>query len=195
MNPAANRLEALLQRLDSGDDAQAEAVIAELATLGEAAHTALQRRTQSRDLDTRWWAYRALAAFPGDQSAFLRPGLQDGEAEIRQVAALGLAGHPHPENIPLLIAALDDPDAMTADLAMQALTAHGKMATAALLAVLQNGSPRARLRAIRALAEIADPAAIPALMQIIENDSALMQYWADLGLDKLGLKMLYFKPE
>jgi HEAT repeat protein len=195
MTSASNLLEERLQQLDSGDDAQAEGAIQGLVALGKAAHTALLRRRRSPNLDTRWWAYRALAAFPYDQSPWLRPGLQDDAAEIRQVAALGLAAHPNPKNIPLLVTALDDKDPMAADLAMQALIRHGKAATDALLNVLPKGQPRARLRAIRALAAIADPASIPALMRILENDSALMQYWADRGLDNLGLKMLYFKPE
>ncbi len=189
-------LQALLDDLLSGDDQRAESAVAQLAALGAAAREALVAWLDDADLDKRWWAYRALAAFPDDDIAdLLARGLQDGEAEIRQAAALGLRLHPSARHVDLLAAALEDPDAMTADLSMQALARAGKAAVPALLSVLESGSRRARLRAVRALAEIADPQTIPALMQVLENDSALMQYWADQGLDNLGLKMLYFKPD
>jgi HEAT repeat protein len=51
------------------------------------------------------------------------------------------------------------------------------------------------LEAARALAEIKDPRAIPGLMKALETDSALLQYWVGNGLDKLGLGMVYLKPE
>lgn len=188
-------LQSLLNDLISGDDQRAEAAVPRLVSLGAAARQALIAWLDDADLDRRWWAFRALAAFPDDVSDWLAQGLADGEAEIRQVAALGLREHPSGRHVDALVAALDDPDAMTADLAMQALVSVGAEAVPALLALLKKGSRRARLRAVRALAEIAAPESIPALMQVLENDSALMRYWADQGLDNLGLKMLYFKPD
>jgi hypothetical protein len=32
------------------------------------------------------------------------------------------------------------------------------------------------------------------MMQVMEEDSALLQYWAKAGLDRLGLDMVYLKP-
>ncbi len=188
-------LQPLLEALDSGDDQRAEAAVPALATLGEEAREALGARRHDPDPDRRWWAYRALAAFPDDTSDWLLPGLNDPDPAVRQAAALGLRLHPQPRHAAALIAALDDADALVGDLAMQALIAIGRPAAAPLLDALPKGSPRARLRMVRALAAIAAPESIPALMNILENDSALMQYWADQGLDNLGLKMLYFKPD
>ncbi len=190
-----SELQSLLDALDSGDDHRAEAAVPGLVALGETAHAALRRRRQADDPDQRWWAYRTLAAFPGDQSDWLRPGLDDPDPAVRQAAALGLRQHPQPRHAEALVAALEDPDPLVADLAMQALIAIGQPAAAPLLAALEGGSRRARLRMVRALAAIAAPESIPALMHILEHDSALMQYWADQGLDNLGLKMLYFKPD
>ncbi len=184
-----------LAALDSGDDQQAEDAVPVLVAIGAPAHAALLPRRQDANPDRRWWAFRALAAFPQDQSDWLRPGLHDPDPAVRQVAALGLRQHPQPRHASALAAALADEDALVADLAMQALIAIGQPAAPVLLQVLEQGSRRARLRAVRALAAIAAPEAIPALMHILEQDSALMQYWADQGLDNLGLKMIYFKPD
>jgi len=45
------------------------------------------------------------------------------------------------------------------------------------------------------LAEIADHSAIPALMSALEDDSVMVQHWAEEGLERLGLDMVYLKPE
>jgi hypothetical protein len=47
---------------------------------------------------------------------------------------------------------------------------------------------------LRALAEIKDHRAIPVMMKVMEEDSALLQHWAKEGLDRLGLDMVYMKP-
>jgi HEAT repeat protein len=84
---------------------------------------------------------------------------------------------------------------MTAHLASRALALCGLEATPALLEVLKSGSRSAKLEAARALAELKDPQAIPGLLQALETDSALLQYWLGNGLDQLGLGMIYLKPE
>jgi HEAT repeat protein len=94
-----------------------------------------------------------------------------------------------------LIRALSDPDPMTAKLASNALVLLGEQATPELIEILKTGTHSARLEAVRALAEIRDQRAIPALMEALQTDSALLQYWAEQGLDKLGLGMIYIKPE
>jgi HEAT repeat protein len=64
-----------------------------------------------------------------------------------------------------------------------------------LVEALSSAAPAVRLEAARALGAIKDPRAISALMQAIQQDSALMTYWAEQGLDKLGLGMVYLKPD
>jgi len=59
---------------------------------------------------------------------------------------------------------------------------------------VKNASQSARIHALRALAEIRDHRAIPLLMQVIQEDSALLQHWAKEGLERLGLDMVYIKP-
>jgi hypothetical protein len=51
-----------------------------------------------------------------------------------------------------------------------------------------------RIHALRALAEIRDHRAIPVMMQVMQEDSALLQHWAQEGLERLGLDMVYIKP-
>jgi hypothetical protein len=45
-----------------------------------------------------------------------------------------------------------------------------------------------------ALAEIRDHRAIPVMMQVMQEDSALLQHWAQEGPERLGLDMVYIKP-
>ena len=54
----------------------------------------------------------------------------------------------------------------------------------------------ARVEAIKALAEIKDPRCIEAFFLAIQNgDSPLVEYWADQGLERLGVGMSFFKPD
>jgi HEAT repeat protein len=48
--------------------------------------------------------------------------------------------------------------------------------------------------ALRSLSEIGDHRAIPAMMKALGEESALLQYWATEGLQRLGLDMVYMKP-
>ena len=42
--------------------------------------------------------------------------------------------------------------------------------------------------------EAADTRAIPALFKALEDESAIAQYWADEGLERMGVGQVYFKP-
>jgi HEAT repeat protein len=59
---------------------------------------------------------------------------------------------------------------------------------------MHDAQPRVRVNAARALAAIADPAAIPALFGALEDESVLVQHWAEAGLEKLGVGTVYFAP-
>ncbi len=87
-------LESLLDDLISGDEARAEAAVPGLIELDEAAIPALLDLAKSSDVDTRWWALRALASTPHSRTEWLVPFLNDPAPEIRQCAALGLAIKP-----------------------------------------------------------------------------------------------------
>lgn len=176
---------------------RAEQAALRLPEFGIAALQFLRKLLMAQDADVRWWGVRALAGF-GDEldlTADLLMALEDKSNNVRQAAAMAFCHHPNPLALPALARHLADADPMTANLASNALILLGPAATPELLAVLTGGTASARLEAVRALAEIKDPAAIPGLLKALETDSALMQYWAGLGLDKLGVGMIYLKPE
>ena len=81
-------LEGLLQDLASGDEARAEAAIPQLVELDAEVVPALLDLTRSSNVDTRWWALRALASTPHSRAEMLVPFLNDSVPEIRQCAAL-----------------------------------------------------------------------------------------------------------
>ena len=190
-------LESLCADLVSGDDTRAEAAAVRLPRLGLVANDALRSLLKAQEADTRWWAVRALAGFINLDEAYidLIAALEDSSREVRQAAALAFSLHPDPRALPILAQSLGDADPLTAKLASNALIMSGKQSTDLLLDVLKNGKPSARLEAARALAEIMDTRAIPGLMEALETDSALLQYWAVLGLEKMGAGMIYIKPE
>jgi len=188
-------LDELLADLTSGDETRAENAVPGLVELGEDAFPALRDLLSSVDVDQRWWALRTLAQSPQAQTEWLIPLLNDSAAEVRQAAALGLCSHPDKTAIRPLIRALSDADSMVSDLARNALVVIGKPAVPSLLDVPKDAAHRARINALRALAEISDYSAIPVLMAALEEDSVMLQHWAEEGLERLGLNMVYLKPE
>lgn len=185
----------LLAELTSGDEARAEAAVPGLVALGEAAFPALRDLLTSPRVDDRWWALRVLAQNEQVETVWLLTALEDPQAEVRQCAALGLCSHPEHGSIAALVRALSDPDSLAANLAAAALISVGEPAVPALLDALNEAAQAARLNAMRALAAIGDGRAIPAMMAALEEDSALMQHWAEAGLERLGLDMVYFNPD
>jgi HEAT repeat protein len=187
-------LDFLLAELTSGDDARAESAIPDLIAHGQSAIPDLLNLAHSENPDERWWAIRVLAGSRHTRGEDLVPLLSDPAAEVRAAAALALCNHPVANAVSMLIKTLADSDHLTAGLAANALVVIGSPSVPALLDVLNDSGQTVRIRVLRALAEIGDPRAIPAMMNVIEEDSALSQYWANEGLEQLGLNMVYIKP-
>jgi HEAT repeat protein len=196
---------ALLADLSSGDEARLEAAVARITGLSiedaRALYPELQKTLAAPNADRRWWAARALAALPGQSvTPELLQALADPEPAVRQCAALGLRLRTDPQAIPALIAALSDPDALTAQLAGDALAAAGAEAVPALLAAFQPENPAganaaARIGAVRALAAIGDHRSIPALFAALDDPSQIIVHWAEVGLERMGVGMSFFKPD
>jgi HEAT repeat protein len=197
--------QSLLADLISGDESRAERSASALIELGEDVIPALFDLTKSSNADSRWWALRALAQSPHSRTGHLIPFLEDSAPEVRQCAALGLAEKVDEAATQPLVRALSDGDAMVCTLAANALIKIGKPAVPFLIEAVKRRpategsvegrvSQSARIHALRALAEIRDRRAIPVLMQVIEEDSALLGHWAKEGLERLGLDMVYLKP-
>jgi HEAT repeat protein len=188
-------LQNLLDDLTGGDEERAEQAVSGLVELGEEAIPSLLDLTRSDDVDSRWWAIRTLAGSPLCRTEWLIPFLTNDPApEIRQCAALGLAGKPDESATQPLVQALSDEDSMVSSLAANALVKIGSAAVPSLIEIVTNGKQSARIHALRALAEIKDHRAIPIMMKVMQEDSALLQHWAKEGLDRLGLDMVYIKP-
>jgi HEAT repeat protein len=187
-------LQDLLDELTCGDDVRAERAIQRIVEFGEVAVPELLRLTRSDSADVRWWAIRVLAASPHTRTEDLLPFLSDSAPEVRAATVLALCDHPNEVAIPALIHALADEDSLTASLAGNALVKIGSPSVAGLLEVMKEAQMPVRILALRALAQIRDYRAIPILMESMSEDSAVLQYWAQEGLERLGLDMVYIKP-
>ena len=191
-------MDTLLANLISGEEALAEAAMTKLVALGEETFPALKDLLASPDADHRWWALSVLAQIETADVEWMLPALDDESVEVRQCAALGLSVHPDDKSVPALVNALHDPDSMVSTLAANALVKIGEAAVLALLLVFEEDEnsiqvKAARLGAMRALATIADPRAIPAMMAALEENSVFMNHWAEIGLKELGHEMVYMK--
>jgi HEAT repeat protein len=189
-------MQELLAELISGDDTRAENSIPAITALGMAAMPALLDLTRAVEADTRWWAVRALAASPHTRTEDLLPLLSDSAPEVRAATALALCSHPDECAITALVKTLEDTDSLVAGLAGNALVKIGSPSVPNLLKVMKEVQLGIRTRsvALRALSEICDQRAIPAMMKSLGEESALLQYWAKEGLERLGLDMVYMKP-
>ncbi|MCL4530907.1 MAG: HEAT repeat domain-containing protein [Chloroflexi bacterium] len=190
-----NSLDNLLADLTSGDESLAEAASNALAQIGESALPRLKQLLESLDADHRWWAVRTLAQFDEPPVEWLVGSLNDPSPEVREAAALALSSYPNEESAPALIRALSDSDSMVGTLAANALVLIGNAAVPSLLDAYESAPLNARIHILRALAEIRDHRAIRLLMKAMDSDSAMLNYWAKEGIERLGLNMVYIKPD
>lgn len=186
----------LLDELRCGDDERAEAAFSHLDAWGPELVEPLRERLFSPDAEIRWWAVRALAEInDGRVPGLLAGALSDPDKGVRWCAGLALRTHPSEPAAPALLSLLSDEDALTRRLAGDALVAIGSPVVPQLLGAMQNGEHLPRLEAARALAKIGDERAIPALFKALEDNSALVEYWATEGLEKMGVGLVLYKPE
>ena len=189
-----------LAELTSGDDERAEASVEKIAALGENCADdpidVLQELLSSPDSEIRWWGVRALASISDPRVAsILIKALADESAAVRQCAALGLRLHPTPQAIAGLLDCLSDEDHLVIELSGDVLVEIGEQAVPALITVAEDGNPKTRLEAVRSLSRIGDTRAIPVLFGVLDEGSALMEYWAAEGLERMGVGMVFYKPE
>jgi HEAT repeat protein len=185
----------MLADLFSGNDDRAQAA---LNGLSAADLPALQTALARGDGDKRWWAVRALAALASVQPEALSTLLTltaDPNADVRAAVFHALGESRAASAVLPLLFALNDSSPYLARLAADALIRIGAPAVPGLLRALeQDVKANVRTHAARALAFIGDPAAIPALFCALDDESALVQYWADEGLERLGVGQVYFMP-
>ena len=188
-------LHELLLELTSGDDPRAEAAALAIGAYGSQAVAILAPLLHSGDADHRWWAVRGLAELPGEVAGeYLIQALKDPDPAVRQCAALGLSRNAADAAVPALVEAMSSEDALLVRLAANALASIGAQAVPALLNILEGEGGPVRMEAARALAHIGDHRSIPALFKALDEDSALLEYWANEGLERMGVGMVFFKP-
>lgn len=185
----------LITEFTCGSDKRAEIAALQLAAAGSHSLMTLREFLRDQDADIRWWATRTLAEIHTPESTpLLLQALRDPEPEVQQCAALALRRQPNSDAITQLSQALSASDRLLARLAGDALIAIGEDAVPALIEVIENNPQPARLEAVRALSAIGDTRAIPILIKVLDQDSAIMEHWAGQGLEKMGVGMVFFKP-
>jgi HEAT repeat protein len=189
-------LKTLLSELTSGDEARAQAASSQFSEFGEQGIEALAELLESEDPDVRWWVTRTLATLKHPLiHEYLHRGLNDPDIAVQQCAALALREKPDSKNIPDLVTILGHRDQMLSRLAGDALIAIGKDATQTILEVMGNGDSASRVEAARVLAAIKDQRSIPMLFKLLDEESTIIRYWAEEGLNKMGVGMVFFKPD
>jgi HEAT repeat protein len=189
------QLEELLQTLASGGEEAREAAALALGRRRPAAIESLARMLTSDDADARWWAARALAEV-GEEGAVqpLVGVLSDPNPDVRACAALALGRLGEGSAAPAVAACLSDESAFVAGIATDALQMIGEPAVPALVEVLANENPHARLLAVRALGRIRSQKAIDPLFGALEDSSYLVRYYAQEALEALGVGMIFLQP-
>ncbi len=181
-----------LAAIAADDDERAEQAVGQLSP---AALPALRTLLSAAERDSRWWATRALAALgTAEAVTLLLTALRDHDADVRACAVVGLAGLHPPQAIEPLVACLSDPSAYVGRLAADALAQFGQVAATALVTALQQGDAAARAGAARALVTIQPPEAISALCAALDDPSAIVTYYAEEALERMGVGMVFFRP-
>ncbi|MFH1185342.1 MAG: HEAT repeat domain-containing protein [Chloroflexota bacterium] len=188
-------IDELVADLIGTDESAAETAVSGLAEGGEPAAAAMLHLLGSADAEHRWWAVRVLAAMQAPPTSWLLRALGDTEADVRAAAALALGAHPDETAATLLVRALGDEDSLVAILAVNALVKIGGAAVPLLIDSFVGAPRRRQIHIMRALAELRDPRGIRLMFASLEQHSAALQYWAQEGLERLGLNMIYLKPD
>lgn len=188
-------LQTFVQAVEAGDDTRAEETAGVLKAVGDQALPALQTLLRDPDPHKRWWAPRALAALGTDAAVkLLIEALDDPDPDVRACAVVALSQLKPQEAILPLITHLSDPSAYVGRLTADAVSQFGHAAVEPLVDVLKTGNTAGRAGAARALCAIQPEEAIPALYRALDDASAIVSYYAEEALEKMGVGMFLFRP-
>lgn len=183
-----------IARLCKGSDAERAAIARELTCQGETAAAALAEALAGADAEARWGLLAALAQIPGAAATRALAAVLAGDPdEGLRAAAAQILGE-HRAGGGALIAALQDESVFVAQQAAHALARMGPDMAPEFIALLREGTPRARIAAARALVTIRTEDAIPALIAALEDDSPAVQFYAEEALDRLGVGTVLLWP-
>jgi len=193
-----------LDAIAAGDDARTEEAALALGcrsaersrrSLGETVLPPLHDLLTGEDPDRRWWAARALAAVATPAARrLLITALTDPDADVRACAAQGLGELQAAEAVDELVRCLSDPSPFVSRIAADGLARIGPPAVPALVTALQEGEVPARAGAARALSTIQPEEAIPALCAALDDPSAIVTYYAEEALERMGVGLVLIQP-
>ena len=191
----SDALQSFLDAIAAGDDARTEEAAVALGSLGDAVLPMLRDLLTDADPDRRWWAARALAAV-GTPAAreLLVTALADPDLDVRACAAQGLGELQAAEAVDKLVRCLADPSPFVSRLAADALARIGAPAVSALIVALREGETLARAGAARALSIIQPEDAILALCAALDDPSAIVSYYAEEALERMGVGGVLIQP-
>lgn len=154
----------------------------------------LEKHYCTGDHDAQWWVIRTLAAVKAaGRNALLEKALKHPDQSIVQCALLACRYHISPHMVSIVIPYLSAREHLTARLAGDVLVNLGSEAVSPLLEwIEERGSPPA-VEEIRVLAKIAHPRAVPLLFQLLDSESVFIRHWAEIGLENMGIGMVFFE--
>jgi Uri superfamily endonuclease len=179
----------------AGDDARTEEAALALGRVGDAVLPPLRDLMADADPDRRWWAARALSAVatPAARQSLIT-ALTDPDSDVRACAAQGLGELRAVEAVDELVRCLADSSPLVSRIAADSLARIGPPATPALVAALQGGETPARAGAARALSVIQPADAVPALCAALDDPSAIVTYYAEEALERMGVGLVLVQP-
>ncbi len=191
----SDALQTFLEAIAAGDDSRTEQAALALANEEDAALRPLRELLTDADPDRRWWAARGLAALGASPAQnLLLTTLDDPDPYVRACAAQGLGELRAEGAVSGLMRCLTDPSPLVSRISADGLGRIGAPAVPALIIALQEGEVTARAGAARALSVIQPEEAIPALYAALDDPSAIVTYYAEEALERMGVGMVYFQP-
>jgi HEAT repeat protein len=179
----------------TADDEQREEAASAIAEMSHHALPGLRHMLQTGDPDIRMWAVRALTVSGSPSSrSLLRETLADSDPDVRACAALGLGELAAAEASNPLVRLMADESVFVARIASNALIQIGQPAIPVLIEALSDKSPAVRAGAARALVPLESHDAIPALFAALDDASAIVTYYAEEALERMGVGMIFLKP-
>jgi HEAT repeat protein len=194
VNAKLDKLLSVLADSAAADERREEAALA-LMTLGDSPLPPLRQMLRSEDADLRWWSARALAALGSPSSvSLLIETLPDPDPDVRACAAHGLGTLNASQAVLPLTRLLADESPYVGRIASNALIRIGPPAASALIEALDSASSAARAGAARALIPLESHDAIPVLFAALDDQSALVTYYAEEALSRMGVGLVLLKP-
>ena len=194
---SASSVAALRALIPGSDEQVAMAAAAALGWIGD--RTAAQALSSARaatkgalrtEVERAWLRCgEQMVARKENPAAFAVFKELSGSSEnlVRIGALRGLAMSGGEQAIPLLVAAIQDPDAAVEAQAIRQLSAvEGPKATGALVQALPKLQPLGKIRVLAALADRGDRAALPAVVSAVSEEAISVRIAALQALEKLG---------